>query len=180
MVDRAVLSAIDRSDGRRCRSRRRRENPQSHVLDVSDKLAPMQGGTQPAAPQRRQPIAGIVYGGEVSLCCPRRAFCNRKVTTAIHMPRQPIPGNGRYWPSTSVRCDAVIFLESELHRTRRGHRKNGANGHQRTSQSGPAARVNGFAAWQREHDCLAPTVVRLCPRRPTSPLTGEKSRELSA
>src|SRR5215470_2265280 len=89
MVDRAVLSAIDRSDGRRCRSRRRRENPQSHALDVSDKLASMQGGTRPAAPQRRQPIAGIVYGGEVSLCCPRRAVlqsqgyhCNTHAATA--------------------------------------------------------------------------------------------------
>src|SRR5258707_10827822 len=89
MVDRAVLSAIDRSDGRRCRSRRRRENPQSHALDVSDRLAPMQGVTRPAALQRRQPIAGIVYGGEVSLCCPRRAVlqsqgyhCNTHAATA--------------------------------------------------------------------------------------------------
>jgi hypothetical protein len=30
-------------------------------------------------------------------------------------------------PSTSVRCDAAIFPESEVHRTRRGHRENGAH-----------------------------------------------------
>ena len=29
------------------------------------------------------------------------------------------------WPSTSVRCAAAIFPESEVDRTRRGHRENG-------------------------------------------------------
>jgi hypothetical protein len=32
------------------------------------------------------------------------------------------------WPSTSVRCAAAIFPESEVDRTRRGHRENGAYG----------------------------------------------------
>jgi hypothetical protein len=31
------------------------------------------------------------------------------------------------WPSTSVRCDAAIFPESGVDRTRRGHRGNGAH-----------------------------------------------------
>ena len=34
--------------------------------------------------------------------------------------------NGRKWPSTSVRCAAAILPESEVDRTRRGHRENGA------------------------------------------------------
>jgi len=38
----------------------------------------------------------------------------------------------------------------------------------------------GFAVCQPEHGCLALTAVRLCPRCPTSPLTREKSREVSA
>ena len=32
------------------------------------------------------------------------------------------------WPSTSVRCVAAIFPESEVDRTRRGHGENGAHG----------------------------------------------------
>ena len=32
-----------------------------------------------------------------------------------------------FWPSTSVRCDAAILSESEVDRTRRGHRENGAH-----------------------------------------------------
>jgi len=41
--------------------------------------------------------------------------------------------NDRLWPSTSVRCAAAIFPESEVDRTRRRRRENGAHDPKPTS-----------------------------------------------
>jgi transposase len=46
------------------------------------------------------------------------------------------------WPSTSVRCDAAIFPESEVDRTRHGHREDDANDPLQSSLTRSVCSVN--------------------------------------
>jgi hypothetical protein len=61
----------------------------------------------------------------------------------------------RSWPSTPFRCGAAIFPESEVDRTRRGHRESGAHDPNRT-KLGSKARISSGAPEinLRKHDFL--------------------------
>src|SRR5215831_2146062 len=65
MVARIALAAIDPSNARKCRSRRREYTRQPSVPVASDRLAPARCPTQPRARQYPWPVAEIAFGGRV-------------------------------------------------------------------------------------------------------------------
>src|SRR5215467_11134132 len=80
MVGRAAPTAIAPSGARRCRSRRQRRVAQSDAPAVSERLAPAQFETPPAARRRLRLAAGRIYGREVSLASSSLiVFCTRVI-----------------------------------------------------------------------------------------------------